>query len=362
MNFKIVNFAKEQSIPVFRENKNGLWVNYGSDNLYPQYLLNVFNNFSNKHKTIINRKVEMSTGAGFVDPVTNELKSFYENKWGSMPMNEIVKKIDYDLEIYGGFSLFVKWNAEGTKVVALDYAPYHKIRCGVEDNDYYICKNWKQYYQNKPIRYQGYDPMKAMKDPVQIYYFINDGPGTEWYPIPQYSSTLNWIELDWEISNFHLSSIRNGFMPSFVLNFASGVPTEEVMADAQKAFEKEFTGSENAGKFILTYSEGQDGKPELIPINLNDSDKRFILLQKQIETEIFIGHGVVSPMLFGIRTEGQLGGRNELLEAQALFQSIYIDNRQKLIEGQLNKLAKMCGVVEEVKLNKYRLDFSNIVE
>lgn len=51
-NIKILNFAKGQELPVFKEHRNGLWIDYGSDNTYPQYLLDVFHNRSNKHKDI----------------------------------------------------------------------------------------------------------------------------------------------------------------------------------------------------------------------------------------------------------------------------------------------------------------------
>ncbi len=44
--------------------------------------------------------------------------------------------------------------------------------------------------------------------------------------------------------------------------------------------------------------------------------KQFDMLNKQIQEEIFVAHNVTSPMLFGIRTEGQLGGRKELSEVR----------------------------------------------
>ena len=46
-----------------------------------------------------------------------------------------------------------------------------------------------------------------------------------------------------------------------------------------------------------------------------------------------MSHRVTSPMLFGIKTEGQLGGRSELIEAYEAFQTSYIEPRQnQLIE------------------------------
>jgi len=359
---KVLDFAKGQVYPTFRENRNGLWVDYGDNNLYPQYLLEVYNNRSNKHKAIINRKVDMTTGNGIVQPTTEELKKFLKNSFGELDIEELSIKIDYDLEIYGGFAIKVRWNLDGTRIAALDYVPYQKCRISPCETKVLISKDWSNVRksENKPEEFCRFSSKKSVEYPTQIFYYLSDGPGQEHYPIPYYSSTLTWIELDGEIGNFHLSSVRNGFMPGFILNFATGIPTMEEMETAYKEFEKKYTGSENAGKFILTFSEGQDGKPELTPINLNDSDERFIMLHKEMKEEIFIGHSVVSPMLFGVRTEGQLGGRAELLEALAIFQSTYINKRQELIEKQLDKLAYHAGVVEPIKFNKYEIDFGNV--
>jgi hypothetical protein len=359
---KILNFAKGQELPIFKENRNGKWIDYGSDNLYPQYLLDVYQNRSNKHKAIINRKVDMTTGQGIKPATTEELKKFLKNTFGEYDMEELSVKINFDLEIYGGFALGVRWNIDGSKIAAIDYIPYHKVRLSPDEQEALVSKDWANWRkkENYPTEWQLFDPKKAVESPTQMFYFTLDIVGCEYYPIPYYSSTINWIELDFEISNFHLSSVRNGFMPSFLLNFASGIPTHEQMQDAYREFENKYTGTENAGKFILTFSEGQDQKPELIPINLNDSDERFIMLHKEMKDEIFIGHGVVSPMLFGIRTEGQLGGRDELLEALAIFQSTYVNKRQKTIEKQLNKLAKWAGVIEPIEFMNYEIDFKQI--
>lgn len=362
MNFRVINMAKGQELPQFRENRNGQWIDYGNDNLYPQYLLDVFHHRSNKHKAIINRKVDMTVGGGFVQPQTPELQKFIKNPYGQKDLEEISIHIDFDFEIMNGFALIVRWNLDGTRIAALDWMPYQKCRLSPCEKKVLISKDWGNWRksENKPVEYCRFDPLKAKESPTQIFYFVMESNGVEYYPLPYYSSTLVWIELDYEVGNFHLSSVRNGFMPGFILNFATGIPTMEEMELAYKEFERKYTGSENAGKFILTFSEGQDQKPEFIPISLNDSDERFLLLHKEMMEEIFIGHSVTDPQLFGVRVAGELGGKDQLLQNLAIFQSTYIANKQKVLEKQLAKLGGFAGVSEEPKFMKYKIDFSAV--
>jgi hypothetical protein len=360
-NVKILNFAKGQELPIFQENRNGKWIDYGNDNIYPQYLLNVYHNYSNKHKAIINTKVQMTSGNG-VEKINANIEEWLKNRWSEYDIEELIHKVNYDLEIYGGFALNIRWNVTGKNIAAIDYMPYQKCRISPCGKLVLTSKDWSNWRrsENRPQEHQRFDPKKATEHPSQIYYYLTDTVGGEHYPIPYYSSTLPWIELDWEVGNFHLSSVRNGFMPGFILNFSTGIPTMEEMEAAYREFEKKYTGSENAGKFILTFSEGQEQKPELIPINLNDSDDRFILLRDSMRDEIFVGHSVTNPQLFGIRVAGELGGKDELLESLAIFQSTYINGRQRQLEKCFTKLMNLSGVEGEVKLNKYEIDFGNI--
>lgn len=361
-NFRILNFTKDTTAPIFKESRNGDFIEYGENNAYPQYLLDVFHNKSNKHKSIISKKVDMTTGNGFKDAQTSQLSDFISNKYGSNDLEYIAQRINFDYEIFNGFAMLIRWNIEGTKIAAIDWLPYHKCRLSIDEQSILVSRDWSNLRKkvNKPIEYPKFDPLNAQKQPTQVFYYIEQSNGIDYYPLPYYSSTLNWIELDYEISNFHLSSVRNGFSAGFILNFATGIPTDEEMDMAYKAFNRKYSGTTNAGKFILTYSEGQDQKPDLTPIELNSSDERFMLLHKEMLTEILIGHSVTSPMLFGVRTEGQLGGRNEILEALAIFQSTYINTKQKNIQKVFNKLAKYANVTEEIEFKKYNIDFSNV--
>ncbi len=71
-------------------------------------------------------------------------------------------------------------------------------------------------------------------------------------------------------------------------------------------------------------------------------------LQERIEQQIITSHRITSPMILGIKTEGQLGGRDEMMDAYLLFQNIVIRPLQQDILSQLELL--LC--------NNYGEDFT----
>lgn len=341
-------------------------IRWGENNLYPDYLLDCFNNKSSKHKSIINRKVLMTTGLGIEENISIEASRFIQN-----PLNDdytlidIVNKLNYDLEIYGGFCCLVYPSLDNESIAKIEYMDFRKVRKSINsDDEFYISKDWSNIRKecNRPLLVKTFNPDRFEEDEIQLYYYIESNPGSEYYPIPQYSSSLSWIEMDYEISNFHLNSIKNGFMPSFLINFATGIPTEEEMEMIYDDMNKKFSGSTNAGRLIMTFCEGSEQNPTFQAIETNSSDDKFLMLHEKVTQEILIAHSITNPILFGIKTEGQLGGRTELLESLSIFQSIYISQKQKIFEKFIEEILKVNNIQDEIKFKKYSIDFSNIEE
>ena len=68
---KILNFNEAYVSPEYKYNNRRNLIEWGKDNQYPIYLLNLYNAYgSTTHKSIINRKVKLTSGQGWED--TNE--------------------------------------------------------------------------------------------------------------------------------------------------------------------------------------------------------------------------------------------------------------------------------------------------
>jgi len=352
--FKILNFNEAYEPPKMKLNKKLNIIEWGDKNLYPDYILNTYNTYgSSMHKNIINKKAKLVAGKGFKDIESPELQEFVE-------LNELegeVKKAELDYELFNGFAFEIIWNNAGTKIVSVKHIPLSKLRIGIEDEDYnfphmWFSNNWEKYKKEEyaPELIRSFNPL--IKKGKQILFYSEYNPANdELYPIPGYSTSFNWIELEYQISVFHLNQAKQGYAPSFILNFSTGIPTEEEMDQFNREFKRNYSSTENAGKIIITYSEGVDGAPVLTPIQLNDSDERFVNLMDQIENQIVAG-AEIPPQLI-ILTPGKLASTSERNELMNEFQQSYIGPRQNNIEAVLKKITKASGYDEELKLETF---------
>ena len=354
------SMSERENTPTFVEGKQD-WIQYGEKNLYPDYLIELMNT-SSKHNSLIKKKVNMSVGGGFEENAA--LTEFIENPNGKEDLNDIIYKNGYDLATYGGYCLAVTWSNDRTKIVRETFVDFSKVRIAKKFDDgspmaemqeagvefYYISSDWTQIKKEKhtPVLIQGFS--EEYKDSAtQLIYVTEYRAGVDYYTYPDYIAAVDWIELDKEIANFHLSSVNNGFTPSMVISMKGGVPTEEEQKKFKKKLQQNYGGSDNASQVFVTFSEGADSSPEFIPINLNSSDDRFVILEEQIQQNIIIAHGA-SPIVAGIAISGKLGSSDEVIESEQVFQKNVIDSKQKLLERPFNKILKINGSDQQVKL------------
>lgn len=349
---------KQLDIPIFSEAGRSAWINYGEDNLYPNFLVQLMNS-SSKHNALLKRKTDMCAGNGWVETTENE--TFIKNEFGSENLNKIAFKNAYDLNIYGAFTLLITWSkgTGGEKTIArIKYIDLSKIRISkavIEKDDaerfkrqeegvefYYISSNWSNTRKIKPELIQGFS--EKYNDVVtQLIYTKEYRPGTEYYVVPDYISAQQYILLDSEIANYHLHSAVNGFTPSLMINFIDN-PSDDEKRENHRKIQDKFAGTSNASKLFLTYSESVEKIPQISPINNNDNDTRFIELEEQISNNIAQAHRI-NPSLI-VPVAGRLGGGTELFEGFQQFQKTVINQKQFIIEETYNLLAEINGVGE----------------
>ena len=336
--FLVLKFA-DSRIPVFKESRNKDYIKYGADDDYPDYLTYLFNK-SAKHGAIIGGKAFYIFGEGY------ENGEVIVNRLGDT-LNDIAKKSILDIEIYGGYRWEIIWNA-ARKVAEIYHVDYTTIRVG-KNGGYYFKECWDSNNRDEEIFMPAFNPNYPIGS--QMYAYNEYRPKTRYYPLPEYIGSNNFIETDIEISKYYLSAIRNGMTPSKMIQFFNGEPTEDKKREIEHRMAKKFAGAENAGKFLLVFNQVNASKSvEVNDLSATDLDKHMIELNKTCQQEIFSGHRVTSPMLFGIKTEGQLGGNTELKASYELFQSTYAKPKANAFDKELNYILSYSS-----KPGKYEL-------
>ena len=333
-------YLKQQTAPKITENAAQDWISYGDGeyrNTYPQFLIDIYNS-SATHSAIVNATASMIAGKDIViEEDGGNLGAFVELKKFLADINrkgetahELITKVAFDLKLFGSYALNVIWSKDKTKIAEVHHVPVEQIRVGKTGEsgfveEYYISSDWTQYRKKEyaPRRVAAFNT-KDRSEASQIIYLGVYSPAMEAYFTPDYVASTNWIMTDHLTSEFHLSNIANGFAPSFWINFNNGVPTDEERFKIENQIAQKFTGAGNAGKFVLTFSDDKNNSPDLQPIQLSDADKQYTVLNELCIQNIMIGHRVTSPMLLGVKTDGQLGGRNEILEAYELYSNTVV--------------------------------------
>jgi predicted transcriptional regulator len=351
MIFQRINFH-DNKLPVFKENKAKGFVTFGADNLYPDFLIELFNK-SPKHNAIVSAKASYVAGIGTevygqnttdIAKIQNKLKSInaYET------YEELKAKVAYDAELFNGFAVEVIWNKAKTAPSEYYHIPFKDIRKGLE-GEYVYCADWTDTKAEK-IHYQPYNPIT--RESKQLYYCQFYRPGQGEYPLPDYVGALKYIEVDTEISNYYLNSIKNGFTAQTHIQLFKGIPTPEEARATARRFKENYQGTDNAGGLIIQYNDPTEKESVINNLQPSDFDKQFDLLNKTVQQEIFVAHKVNSPMLFGVRVEGQLGGRSELIEAYEMFHHAYIEPRQQKIDDTFAYLLEPIASVRLETINK----------
>ena len=360
--FQKMNFSSDLGIPLYKESKNtNGWINFGSDNLMPEYYLGLLGR-SPKHAAIIETKSQLIAGNGFMkDRLSSEALMFIKNPYGECDLGEVASRISYDFEIFGAFALEIIWEKDRESIKSINHIPSHKVRSKVKDPDkplddgYFICDDWKK-WANKPIIFCPKFSTINRKNTNQILYCKRYVPGRETYGEPGYMAASRWCELEFEISNFHLMAAKNGFTPGRHINFPFGLKDPDSRERFINNLKGEFEGTYNGNAPFITFSDGSTNKVEITTLDSDTTDERFIQLNKEITEGIMTGHRVTSPSLFGVMQEGGIVNKSNTIADLQQFQAQYVTPKQIFIEKIFNKLGSINGV-EKIYLSKYELDY-----
>tara|TARA_B100001094_G_scaffold7119_1_gene6365 strand:- start:8335 stop:10143 length:1809 start_codon:yes stop_codon:yes gene_type:complete len=352
-----LNFVElsHYNIPHLVEKNNQEWISFGNDNLYPNYLLDLFLG-SAINGALIKSIGAMIYGEGLAATDADESEAKKESylKLNGLlhdSPDDVLKDLAMDLKLFGGCYVNVIWSRDRKKISKIAHIGAQYIRSGKlidgEIQTYYYSSDWSKFKkaEHKPRPYAAFND-KDRTQASQILMIRDKNPALFYGFAPDYVASTDYIQLDLEIAQFHLSNISNGMFPSMAINFSNGVPTEEERRIVERQIQDKFSGSGNSGRILISFNDGKETTPEIVPINTNDAAESYQFLSKEVVNKVLSGHRVTSPLLFGIRAEGGGLGSNadELRDSYSLFNNTVIIPFQNVLLKGLSKIFKINDI------------------
>jgi DNA-binding Lrp family transcriptional regulator len=339
MSYYVLEFA-EALQPEYKEKKKEGYIEYGVKNDYPNYLLDLFNK-SAKHNAIVRNKVHYICGNGWTG------ESEFVNQVNRVEsLNDLTRKVSMDLELFGGAYMEVIWSS-AEQIAELWHIDYTSVRTNKDNTQYWVKDNWKDTKETAAI-YTAFNP----KNPTgkQIIYLKEYRPNNNAYSLPVYFGALNYIESDIEVSKHVLGNAKTGFAASKLITLPDGQASEEEQREIHRKFKNTYTGSDGI-KYMLSFVNDASRKPIIDDLGQSDLTKEdFSRVDELIQTNIFSGHQITTPSIFGIAVAGKLGSRTEMRDGYEIFKNTYVNGKQMFLESAFNMLGSYAGLNEEIKI------------
>jgi hypothetical protein len=252
-----------------------------------------------------------------------------------VPQEELKRAI-FDLKLYGNGAFQVYWNDEHTKIIKFYHIPVQTLRAEkLYDNpkiqNYFYCTDWfDMKAQKAKIQIPAFGTSNEKRE---ILWVKNYTPGKYYYSIPDWIAALQFSFVEAELSNLHLNNIENGFLPLVMVNMNSGVPAPEERDTIEDLIERKFTGTRNAGRFMISFNDDAANKPTIDTIQIENLHEKFQYVAEYAQDRILVAHRITSPLLFGIRTanNGFSSQSEEMKTAFSIMQTMTVQPFQNLI-------------------------------
>jgi hypothetical protein len=211
---------------------------------------------------------------------------------------------------------------------------------------YYYCTDWKDQRKIK-------DKLKipafgCSNEKREILYIKDYSPNLYYYSLPDWVSALQFAIAEAELSNLHINTISNGFLPTLMINFNNGVPAPEERQTIEDLLYSKFTGTNNGGRFMVSFNDDKENQPTVTAIQSENLHERFKYIAEYAQDRILVGHKITSPLLFGIRTanNGFSSNSDEMKTAFSILQTMTIQPFQNLIINYLTTALREGGLPE----------------
>jgi hypothetical protein len=346
---RIINLSGYQK-PVVIEDEREDYVLYVTGDDGEDYFQRIIENYlgSPTNARCINGISDMIYGRGLEATDSLEKPEMYA-QMKLLVKPSCLRKVVGDYKLLGQAAVQVVYNKTKTKIMRIMHFPMQTLRPSRAKQG--NITSW-QYHPNWPKKERKDVPKKipafghgGKSDLVEIYVFKPYKAGFYYFSPVDYNGCLQYCSLEEEVANYHINNIQNGLQPSLLINFNNGVPNEETQELIERKIYDKFSGSSNAGRFILTFNDSVEEQANITPIHLPDAHAQYQFLADEAREKIMLGHGIVSPILLGIKDNTGFGNNaEELRTASIIMDNVVIRPFQSQIIEGLDELLAFNGI------------------
>jgi hypothetical protein len=333
------------------------YIPFGQDNMFPE-LLNQLYYTSPLHGAIVDFKTNSVVGGGYTlksEGMTNEDKLKLYTFEKKIKLGKVERAIAQQLTVHHRVYFKLCYNAKRELYKIYNVSP-EKVRIARDKQTYFLCDDWAARIDVTSIK--KYHPTNS--DLEQLYVYEIMTLGQEWYPLPQYTSALNFAFLSGELSYFAKSNIQNSVFPSFAMMFPKRPQSEEEKSMIKHTIDR-LKGAANAGKAVAFFANSADQLPKIESLPTNGNDKLFHEASALNTEQICFAH-TIDPILMGVRTTGSLGGGADIKQAYVIFEKNVVMPLRYQVEEIVNELLEIAKIPGEYTINNFQIINETIVE
>lgn len=320
---RIIQLSSHQS-PIFKPTKDKNWMLNGKQNEGYDYVIDRYK-YSPTNSAIIDSYSNYIYGKGLTAKYSAEQASQWA-KVLTIINKEELKKICQDFAIFEEASVEIILGKSGSDVVQINHLPKEKVMPSVvnengEIKSYWYSYDWKDIKKYAPEEIPAFYVGTKDKKSVHIIkkYSISDF----YFTRPSYFSGLNYAELEEEISIYCVNHIKNGLSAGHIINFNDGEADKEVKDAIERNVKNKLAGSNNAGKFILSFNANKENATTVESVEVSDAHQQYQFLSEEARRQIMVAHKVTSPILFGIKDNTGFG--NNADEMKSAFDELMLN-------------------------------------
>jgi hypothetical protein len=349
--YHVVQFQSYTS-PTIVEQPNKDWIEYGDDNNYFQYLIDMYYG-SPTNNACIKGTADMIFGQGpEVVKADRHLQGYLDFKM--LFSDEDVKKAIMDLKLLGMAAFQVVKSKNKQRYAKAYHFPMQTLRpqrCnerGEVEKWYYVADWSKLKRGEKPKEFFAFGYDESANECMLVIKPYSTGQ--YYFSPPDYQGGTQYVELEGEISNYHLNNIKNGLAPSMLINFNNGEPPEETKDTIEAQINDKFGGSSNTGRAIISFNDSKETAADITAVQLSDAHNQYQFLSTECIDKILLAHRITSPLIFGVKNVGSGFSSNsdELKTGLTVFENIVVRPFQQMLVEAFNKVLIANGHQVEI--------------